>query len=61
VARAQREGAARPHKKMVAEKIHRVIVVDERGAMVGIVTPMDVLRAAVQAEPRAPIEWVPLA
>lgn len=30
---------------MVADGIHRVIVIDERGRLAGIVTPMDVLRA----------------
>jgi predicted transcriptional regulator len=33
---------------MVADGIHRVIVIDERGGLAGIVTPMDVLRALVQ-------------
>jgi CBS-domain-containing membrane protein len=30
---------------MVADGIHRVIVVDEKGKLAGIVTPMDVLKA----------------
>jgi CBS-domain-containing membrane protein len=34
-------------KLMVADGIHRVIVVDDSGCLVGIVTPMDVLRALV--------------
>src|SRR5262245_59819036 len=33
---------------MVADGIHRVIVMDERGRLAGIVTPMDVLRALVR-------------
>ena len=33
---------------MVADGIHRVIVIDERGRLAGIVTPMDVLRALVR-------------
>jgi CBS domain-containing protein len=37
---------------MVAEDIHRVVVVDdESGQLVGIVTAMDVLRAIVRGEP----------
>jgi CBS-domain-containing membrane protein len=44
---------------MVADGIHRVIVIDERGRLAGIVTPMDVLRALAcglrfEAESRAP-------
>ena len=35
---------------MLREKIHRVVVVDERGALVGIVVPTDVLRVLVQQE-----------
>lgn len=35
---------------MLREKIHRVIALDERGALAGIVVPTDVLRALVQSE-----------
>lgn len=50
--------AVRPHdpamlavQLMTEEGIHRVIVVDERGKLAGIVSPMDVLRALVRGEP----------
>lgn len=33
---------------MVSEKIHRAVVVSEEGALVGMVTPMDVLRALAE-------------
>ena len=48
---------------MVNEKIHRVIVVDGNGKLVGIVTAMDILRSLVHAGPKpsVPLEWVPLA
>jgi predicted transcriptional regulator len=37
---------------MVAENIHRVVVVDEEhGKLVGIITSMDVMRALAQGEP----------
>ncbi len=35
---------------MVEEGIHRAVVVDEQGKLVGIVTPMDVLRAIVRGK-----------
>lgn len=35
---------------MVAEKIHRAIVVSEEGALVGMVTPMDVMRALAEGD-----------
>jgi CBS-domain-containing membrane protein len=35
---------------MLRENIHRVVVVDERGALVGIVVPTDVLRALVKGD-----------
>ena len=35
---------------MVRESVHRAVVVDERGRLVGIVSPMDVLRALAQGE-----------
>jgi CBS-domain-containing membrane protein len=53
-------------KLMIAEDIHRAIVVTHEGAVVGIVTPMDVLRALVRANEFAggagsvPVEFVDL-
>jgi CBS-domain-containing membrane protein len=35
---------------MLRENIHRVVVVDERGALAGIVVPTDVLRALVHGD-----------
>jgi CBS domain-containing protein len=35
---------------MLRENIHRVVVVDDRGALVGIVVPTDVLRALVNED-----------
>jgi predicted transcriptional regulator len=35
-------------RRMVDKGIHRLVVVDERGDVVGIVTPMDVLRALLE-------------
>jgi CBS domain-containing protein len=35
---------------MAAENIHRVVVVNERGALIGIVTSMDVVRALAHGE-----------
>jgi CBS-domain-containing membrane protein len=35
---------------MVADGIHRVVVIDERGRLAGIVTPMDVLRALTKEQ-----------
>lgn len=45
---------------MVAEAIHRVVVIDADGRLVGIVTAMDVMRALVRAEPdeSVPVEYV---
>jgi len=37
---------------MVSEHIHRVLVVGDNGALVGIVTTMDVLRAVATAAPQ---------
>ena len=39
-------------KLLVFEGAHRAIVVDESDAMIGIVTPLDVLRAIVQTPAR---------
>jgi len=36
---------------MANEGMHRAVVVDERGKLVGIVTPMDVLRALARGQP----------
>jgi CBS-domain-containing membrane protein len=44
---------------MLRENIHRVVVVDDRGALVGIVVPTDVLRALVNEEDAA-VEYVDL-
>lgn len=38
-------------KLMVDEAIHRALVVDERGKLVGIVTPIDVMRAMLVTQP----------
>ncbi|EYF07870.1 CBS domain-containing protein [Chondromyces apiculatus] len=35
---------------MVAEKIHRAVVITEEGALVGMLTPMDVLRALAEGD-----------
>lgn len=35
---------------MVSEKIHRAVVVSNEGALVGMVTPMDVLRALAEGD-----------
>ncbi|HSN98048.1 MAG TPA: CBS domain-containing protein [Candidatus Nanopelagicales bacterium] len=35
---------------MVSEKIHRAVVVSDEGALVGVVTPMDVLRALAEGD-----------
>ncbi|HSO39169.1 MAG TPA: CBS domain-containing protein [Labilithrix sp.] len=46
---------------MVAENIHRVVAVDTHGALVGIVTSMDVMRAIAGSEPGAgDIEYIKL-
>jgi CBS-domain-containing membrane protein len=52
-------------KLMIDEDIHRALVVGEHGAVVGIITPMDVLRALVNgetlatpAEDKIPLEFV---
>jgi CBS-domain-containing membrane protein len=52
---------------MLDEDIHRAIVVNEKGSVAGIVTPMDVLRALVRGadiagpnEDRVPLEFVDL-
>jgi CBS-domain-containing membrane protein len=54
-------------KLMIAEDIHRAIVVSDGGSVAGIVTPMDVLRALVHGddltgavEANVPIEFVDL-
>jgi CBS-domain-containing membrane protein len=62
--------AVRPHdpltiavKLMVEEKIHRAIVIDDHGRLVGIITPMDVLNAIHRAQPadrNAALEYVNL-
>jgi CBS-domain-containing membrane protein len=44
---------------MLRENIHRVVVVDEQGALVGIIVAMDVLRALVR-EDESHIEFVDL-
>src|SRR4051812_20044465 len=44
---------------MLREKIHRVVVVDEQGALVGVAVPMDVLRALVR-EDGSRVEFVDL-
>jgi CBS-domain-containing membrane protein len=48
---------------MVDESIHRVVVVDASGALAGIVTSMDIMRALARSEPSEGIalEYVPLA
>lgn len=48
---------------MVTENIHRVVVVDDAGHLVGIVTSMDIVRAVARNEPEdaVPIEYVTLA
>ncbi|AKT40818.1 CBS domain-containing protein [Chondromyces crocatus] len=35
---------------MVAEKIHRAVVVTEEGALVGMLTPMDIMRALAEGD-----------
>lgn len=47
---------------MAAEQIHRVVVVDERGAIAGILTSMDVVRALARESPHeeVPLEFVKL-
>jgi CBS domain containing-hemolysin-like protein len=51
---------------MIAEDIHRAIVVTDQGSVVGILTPMDVLRAIVRGNEFAagaasvPVEFVDL-
>ena len=46
-------------KLMVMEAIHRVVVVDETGAMVGILTSMDILRSLLpEGEEAAPLEYL---
>jgi CBS-domain-containing membrane protein len=44
---------------MLRENIHRVVVVDDRGALAGIVVPTDVLRALV-SQGDAGVEFVDL-
>jgi CBS domain-containing membrane protein len=56
--RARDPAAAAVHL-MLRENIHRVIVVDDRGALVGIVVPTDILRALVK-EDDAGVEFVDL-
>jgi len=49
-------------KLMVAQKIHRVVVVDDDGALVGILTAMDMMRALVEsADKDVTLEFVDLA
>ncbi len=47
---------------MASEKIHRVLVTDEHGHLVGLVSTMDVLRALAESEPEhdVPLEYVKL-
>jgi CBS-domain-containing membrane protein len=48
---------------MTTENIHRVVVVDGSGLLVGIVTSMDIMRALARGEPEEAIalEYVPAA
>ncbi len=41
------EALGRAVKQMVAENVHRIMVVDEEHKLLGILTPMDVLKALV--------------
>lgn len=41
------ETLGRAVKQMVAENVHRIMVVDEEHKLLGILTPMDVLKALV--------------
>jgi CBS-domain-containing membrane protein len=52
IVRAVRPGdpAMSAVRLMVNENVHRAVVVDDRGKLVGIVSPMDVLRALAQGE-----------
>lgn len=46
---------------MTAEHIHRVLVADEQGRLVGLVSAMDVVRAVADTESHdAPLEYVQL-
>jgi CBS-domain-containing membrane protein len=56
--RAEDPAAAAVHL-MLRESIHRVVVVDERGALVGIVVPTDVLRKVVHDDAEG-VEFVDL-
>lgn len=53
VVRAVRPGdpAMMAVRLMVNEGVHRAVVVDDRGKLVGIISPMDVLRALARGEP----------
>ena len=44
---------------MIDERIHRVVVVNEVGAVVGVVVPMDILRSIAHGD-EAQIEYVDL-
>ena len=58
----QSDPAMAAAKRMVAQKIHRVVVVDEQGALVGILTAMDMMRALVEsADDQVKVEFVDLA
>lgn len=45
--------AGRVIEQMLARKIHRLFVVDENGVLVGVISPMDVLRRLRYPEPSA--------